>query len=257
MKITILGCSAVELPNARLSSFLIDENLLLDAGAIGTALDESRQNKIKYILLTHAHFDHIKDLPFFADDIGLNNEKRHVTVMSIPEVINALEKHVFNNVVWPDFTKLPDPEGPIIKLESIDTDISFGVDGYMVTAYEVNHTVPAVAYVIEDKKGKRLLYMGDSGPNETTWNAFNETEKQIHGAIIGVSLPNRYKDKALLTGHLTPELLKIELDKMKNLPRTIYITHAKPMYKETVREELLKLKISNMKILNDGDIYEI
>lgn len=257
MKITVLGCSAVELPHARLTSFLIDDNLLLDAGTIGTALNKNQQGKIHNILLSHAHFDHIKDLMFFVDDMGINDNGRNVAVMSIPEVINALKIHVFNNIIWPDFTRLPTPENPIMRLESINTDVDFRVDGYVITAYKVNHTVPAVAYVIENKKGKRLLYMGDSGPNETTWKAFNDMEMQLDGAIIGVSLPNKCRNKAILTGHLTPELLKIELDKMKNLPLNLYITHAKPIYKEAIREELFRLNISNLKILNDGDIHEI
>ena len=257
MKITVLGCSAVELSNARLSSFLIGDNLLLDAGTIGTALDERQQEKIKYILLSHAHFDHFKDLLFFADDLGFNNKKRHVKVISIPEVIRALKNNVFNNVIWPDFTELPSAEDPVIRLESIYADKTFNVDGYQVTAYEVNHTVPAVAYLIGDKKGKKLLYMGDTGPNEKIWDSINGSGTQIDGAIMEVSLPNSYKDRALLTGHLTPELLKIELDKMKKHPNTIYITHARPSCKERVQDELLNLKINNIKILKDGEVHEI
>jgi cAMP phosphodiesterase len=110
MKIMVLGCSAVELPNSNLTSFLIDGKLLLDAGTIGSALDESAQWKIKYVLLTHAHLDHIKDIPFFADNISMHNINHSVTVMSIPSVIRALKKHLFNDVVWPDFTKIPSPE---------------------------------------------------------------------------------------------------------------------------------------------------
>jgi cAMP phosphodiesterase len=255
MQIQVLGCSAVELPNSKLTGFLIDQKMLLDAGTIGTVLDESQQWKIDYVLLTHAHLDHIKDLPFFADNISISNEEKHVTVIGIPEVVHALKSYLFNDIVWPDFTRIPTSEDPIIRLESIDTEKTIEVDGYKVTAYKVNHPVPAVGYVIEDKNGKKLLYMGDTGPNETIWNSLDGT--RINGAIIEVSLPNRYKDKALLTGHLTPELLESELHKMTTLPDTVYVTHAKPVYKKTVREELKKLDINNMKILRDGDIYEI
>lgn len=255
MKMQVLGCSAAELPGSRLSSFLIDEKILLDAGTIGSVLDESEQWKIKHVLLTHAHLDHIKDLPFFADNISINNKKQHVTVISIPKVIHALKSNLFNDVVWPDFTKIPTAENPIIRLESIETEKTFRVDGYKITAYNVNHTVPAVGYVIDDKRGRKLLYTGDTGPNKTIWNSFNDAH--IHGIIIEVSLPNRYKNIALETGHLTPGLLKTELDMMLNLPDTIFITHTKPAYKKRVREELENLNINNIKILRDGEIHEI
>jgi ribonuclease BN (tRNA processing enzyme) len=255
MKFQVLGCSAAELPDSRLSSFLIDERMLLDAGTIGSVLDESKQWKIKHVFLTHAHLDHIKDLPFFADNISLSNNKHYVTVLSIPKVIQALKKNLFNGIVWPDFTKIPSAENPIIRLKSIDTEKTIGIDGYKITAYKVEHTVPAVGYVIEDKRGKKLLYTGDTGPNETIWNSLNRT--QLHGIIIEVSLPNRYKNMALKTGHLTPGLLKTELDMMLNLPDTIFITHTKPAYKKRVWEELKKLNIKNIKILRDGEIHEI
>lgn len=99
--------------------------------------------------------------------------------------------------------------------------------------------------------------MGDTGPNERIWAALNESGIQIDAAIMEVSLPNSFKDRALMTGHLTPELLKIELDKMRKLPNTIYITHARPGYKDKVQEELLNLKINNVKILKDGEVHEI
>ncbi len=255
MKIQVLGCSAAELPNSRLSSFLVDGKILLDAGTIGTVLNESEQWKIRHILITHAHLDHIKDIPFFADNISMKNKRHNVTVMGIPYVIRALKHNLFNNVVWPDFTKIPTPENPIIILKNIDIGKTFGIDSYKVTAYKVNHTVPAVGYIIEDKRGKRLLYMGDTGPNVTIWNSLKGTK--IHALIMEASLPNRFENTALKTGHLTPKLLKLELNKMTNLPEIIYITHCKPAYRDNVKEELKKLDIKNIKIIKDGDMYEL
>jgi cAMP phosphodiesterase len=255
MKLHVLGCSAVELPNSRLSSFLVDGKLLLDAGTIGSVLDEQQQLKIKHILLTHAHLDHIKDLPFLADNIAMNNQRHQVTVISIPEVIDALRANLFNDVVWPDFTKVPSSRAPIIRLESITPNRTIKVDGYRVTAHLVNHSVPAVGYVIENASGQKLLYMGDTGPNEEIWESLNGDH--LSGVIIEVSLPTIRRSIALKTGHLTPGLLVKELDKMGTVPDTIYITHSKPMYKKKVQEELKKLDIKNMKIMRDGDIYEI
>ncbi len=255
MKLHILGCSAAELPNANLSSYLIDGKLLLDAGTIGSTLNEVAQSKIKYVLITHAHLDHIKDIPFFADNISIRNRKQSVTIYSISHVIRALKQNLFNNVVWPDFTKIPTPGNPIIRYEEIQIEKTFRLDSYKITAYKVNHTVPAVAYLIEDRHGKRLLYMGDSGPTAKIWKSLNR--KKIHGMIIEVSLPNRSRAMALKTGHLTPRLLELELDKMHHLPDSIFITHCKPAYQKSVQKELKNINSGNLEILKDGAVYEL
>jgi ribonuclease BN (tRNA processing enzyme) len=254
MKIHVLGCSAVELPDSNLPGFLVDGKLLLDAGTIGSALDENEQWKIKHVLLTHAHLDHIKDLPFFADNISINNKKHHVTVVSIPKVNMALRRNLFNNILWPDFTRIPTPVNPIIRLMNISPGKTFTVDGYNITAYKVNHTVPAVGYLIEDNNKKRLLYIGDAGPGDTIWKSQNN---KVHGLIIEVSFPNRFKATALETGHLTPKLLSLEIKKMRYLPDKIFVTHCKPRYGEKIREELKMLNIKHIRILKDGVYLEL
>lgn len=238
-----------------MTSFLLDDRLLLDAGTIGAALDDTTQAKIRNILLTHAHLDHIKDLPFFADFIIQSNTHQHITVFSIPEVIDSLKKHLFNDILWPDFTKIPSADDPVVRLRAIRPGELFSVDGYKVTAYHVIHTAPAVGYLIEDTQGTRLLYLGDSGPNDALWNSLNGT--QLNGIIIEASMPDRLEGLALMAGHLTPGLLKKEIDKMSTRPGTFYVTHAKPFHRDKVTEELIKLNISNMKILEDGQVYEI
>ncbi len=254
MKIKVLGCSAVELPNANLTSFLVDERLLLDAGTIGTVLDDDQQRKIKHVLITHAHLDHIKDLPFLADNISINRKSQHVTVISIPPVIEALKQNLFNNVIWPDFTRIPTPDNPIIRLKNISPGKTFTIDGYNITACRVNHSVPAVAYLLEDRKGKRLLYTGDTGPNSAIWKSQFD---KLNALIIEVSLPNRFGTMALETGHLTPKLLALELEKLKYMPDMVFITHCKPGYRKKIKEELQGLNNINFKILKDGTHFEL
>jgi len=254
MYIKVLGCSAVELPNANLTSFLVDGKILIDAGTIGSVLDEDKQWKIRHVLLTHSHLDHIKDLPFLADNISISKKKHTVSVFSIPAVNTALKKNLFNDVIWPDFTRIPSSDNPIIRLKNVHAGKPFTIGSYNITAYKVNHTVPAIGYLLEDSKGKRLIYIGDAGPSNTIWKS---VDKKIHGLIIEVSLPNSYKVMALETGHLTPELLASELNKMKHTPDMIFITHCKPGYRKKIKEELKKLNINNIRILKDGTELEI
>lgn len=250
MKIHVLGCSAAEMPNSSLTSFLVDEKILLDAGTIGSALSESRQRKIKYALITHAHLDHIKDLPFFADTLSSNNKVQHVTLISTREISSAIKQNLFNNVVWPDFTSIPSRINPVIKIKNIKTGKAFRIDGYKIIAYKVSHSVPAVGYLVEDACNKKLLYTGDTGPTERMWISI--FKKKIHVLIIEISFPDKMKSVALKTGHLTPKLLESELKKLKHLPENIYITHCKPKYRKRIREDLKKLNIKNIKILNEG-----
>lgn len=254
MKIRVLGCSASELPDANLSSFLVDNKLLLDAGTIGEVLHEKEQWKIRHVLLTHAHLDHIKDLPFFADNISINNRKHHVTVVSVSAVNRALKQNLLNDVLWPDFTKIPSPDNPIIRLRNIKAGQPFTIDGFHVTAYAVSHTVPAVGYLVRDRKGKKLLYTGDTGPDDALWDSINDV---IHGLITEVSLPDRFTSRALDTQHLTPRLLGAELKKMHSIPERIFITHCKPRYKNRITEEIARLGCRNIRILRDGDVIEL
>ncbi|MCK5427650.1 MAG: 3',5'-cyclic-nucleotide phosphodiesterase [Thermodesulfovibrionia bacterium] len=255
MKIQVLGCSATELPKSNLPSFLIDGKILLDAGTIGTALNESEQRKIKHILLTHAHLDHIKDIPFFADNISMTNKKYYVTITSIPEVIHALKNNLLNDIVWPDFTKIPTAANPVIRIKKINAGKTFTIDGYDFTAYKVNHVVPAVGYLIENKRKKRLLYIGDTGPSNAIWKSLYKT--RIHYLIIEVSFPNKFEDLALKTRHLTPRLLAREMEKLRNVPDNICIIHFKPRYKDKIKEEIKKIGIHNIKILKDGERFEL
>jgi ribonuclease BN (tRNA processing enzyme) len=255
LKIQVLGCSGAELPDSHLPGFMIDGRILLDAGTIGAALDIKQQGKIRYILITHAHLDHIKGIPFLADNIAADNKNHHITLVSKSQVIQALKHSLLNGIVWPDFAKIPTPANPVVRFKTIPVGKAFTIDGYSITAYRVSHSIPAVGYLVEDKRGRRLLYTGDTGPTETLWSMVNRTK--IHGLIIEVSLPNKFAPLALKTGHLTPKLLKTELEKMNSLPDRIFISHYKPHYKERIKREVEKLGIRNITILRDGDTFHL
>jgi ribonuclease BN (tRNA processing enzyme) len=253
MKLKVLGSSGVKFDRYNLPAFLLDRCLLLDAGTIGLAIQEVEQWKIRCILLTHAHLDHIKGIPFFADNLHMRYKGHGVTVMSIPQVLEALQNNLFNNILWPDFTKIPDTKNPVLKLRKITPGRSFHVCGHTVTAYRVNHSVPAVGYIIEDVKGKRLLYTGDTRPTNLIWRA----KDRIDCVIMEVSFPNRMEEFAIKSGHLTPRLIVKELQKMECLPGKVLITHQKPLYLKQIHREIEALRMKNVKIVEDDKTYEI
>lgn len=256
MNIKILGSSGGELPGYNSSAFLIDGKVLLDAGTIGSSLQESKQWEIRDILITHAHLDHIKAIPFLADNIIIKNKRHSVTLFGTEVTLSTLRSHLLNDKLWPDFTRISASIEPVIKIKTIVPGKAFRVHGYTVTAYPMNHTVPAVGYIIRDGFGRTLLYTGDTGPTEQIWTS----NHHIHVMIIEVSFPNNMEELAIKTGHLTPNLLELEIDKMKHLPERILITHLKPQYIEKIGKELQAIKKKRrlaVQIIRDGRTYEI
>jgi ribonuclease BN (tRNA processing enzyme) len=254
MKFRVLGCSGAEFPGHNPPGFLIDEEVLFDAGSLTNVLDQDDQWKIKHIFITHAHLDHIRGIPFLADNIIIKNKKHSFNLISIPPVLKTISKNLLNNSIWPDFSMLPDHKNPIIKYVELKEGAAVKFNNYEVTAYHVNHSVPSVGYLIGHDK-RLLFYTGDTGPTTQTWKKIGD--RLLNALIIEVSFPSKMKDLAVLTGHLTPALLNLELAKLKNYPEKIYITHPKPQYLRAIKTELDKLKIKNVRLLSDGELISV
>lgn len=252
MKLRVLGSAGAEFPDFRPPAFLLDDQLLLDAGTIGSVLSEGEQWKIHTIFITHSHLDHIRGIPALADNIIIKNLSHTVSVQSTGEVIDALQNHLFNNVIWPDFTQIPTTENPVIQFTAISPYQEYVVNGYSVTAIPVNHTVPTVGYIVR-AEGKTLAYTGDTGPTDEIW-AFCSG---VDALIVEVSFPDSMKDLAELTRHLTASMLVKELAKIAVLPKRILITHPKPQYYDTIRREIEALAIPGVELLRDGSVFDI
>lgn len=252
MKLRVLGCSGAEFPGHSPSAFLIDDSLLLDAGTVGSVLDEKEQRAISDILITHPHLDHIRSIPLFADNIVVSGRSQTVEVVSVAEVLAAIRSHLMNGVIWPDFSRIPSIEAPVLKYREIGAEQPFEVGEYRILACRVNHTVPAVGYLVT-KGETSLLYTGDTGPTERIW----ELAGDLAAIVVEVSFPSDMEEVALMTGHLTPALLGKELAKLGKLPRRILITHLKPQYRDRIKAELDALAVPGLELLSDGSVYEL
>ena len=252
MKLRVLGSAGAEFPNFRPPAFLIDDQLLLDAGTIGSVLTEEEQWGLQNIFITHSHLDHIRAIPALADNILIKNLRHTVKVFSIPEVILAMREHMFNNIIWPDFTVIPSPDSPVISFETIDTGVEYTVSDYRIRAIPVSHTVPAVGYRV-CKGPTTLVYTGDTGPTDEIWQYVSG----IDALIVEISFPDSMEPLALLTKHLTCSLLSVELEKIARRPRRIFITHPKPQYYDIIRAEIECLGLKEIELLHDGAIFDI
>ncbi|MBI5583871.1 MAG: 3',5'-cyclic-nucleotide phosphodiesterase [Deltaproteobacteria bacterium] len=250
MNLKILGSSGSVAPGQNTAAFLIDDVLLLDAGTISLSLDRDAQFKISHIFLTHAHLDHIKGIPFLMDNLAMSRPRTPVKVISGKEVIREIRRHIFNNRIWPDFTRIPSPEHPVLQFEEITPRKPLVIRGYRVYAARVNHIVPAYGYLVEDQTGAAVVYTGDSGPTEDIWKRM--TGHRVKALIVEVSFSNSQSRLARLSGHLTPALLRKEIEKMPAVPEKILICHPKPAYRRTIEKELAAIEGIPMEILEDG-----
>lgn len=253
MKLRVLGCSGAEFPGHNSPAFLIDSKLLLDGGTIGARLSEPQQMKIKDILITHSHLDHIKGIPFLADNIVIKNRRHGITLFGIKDTLAALRDNLLNDKLWPDFTKISAAIDPVVRLKNVSAGRAFRIGDYTIKACRVDHTVPAVGYMVKDRSGRVLLYTGDTGPTDEIWH----TAPRIDAVIVEVSFPDKMKALAKKTGHLTPGLLAGELDKMTNFHGRVFVTHLKPQYTGSIKKEIRRIGRPGIEMLQDGETYEI
>jgi ribonuclease BN (tRNA processing enzyme) len=255
MNIRVLGCHGSQLPNYNTTSFLIGQHVLVDAGTVTTVLSMEEQLKIDYIFITHAHLDHIRDLTFIADNIYYQRRKKPLTIISTEGIIETIHKNLFNNVIWPDFSRLPSVKLPVIKFRIIKPGKKQKIDSLHVTAIDLHHVVETVGYLIE-AGGKSVIFMGDTGPTEEAWQIAKKT-KDLKAVFIETSLPDGMKDIARKTGHLTPLSLGAELKKLQSIKPAIYLYHLKPNYHEDIRKEVAAIKDRKIHIIEDGQIIRI
>ena len=232
MQIKILGAHNCESNNTRLVSLLIDDILAVDAGGLTSSLSFSTQQKLKAILITHAHYDHIRDIPAIAMNALLNESS--INIYSTQDVCDKLEYYLLNDILYPAFLKRP-PDNPAIKFTIINSVKQ--INGYHILAVPMTHSLPAIGFQITAPSGKTVFYTGDTGPGLA--DCWQQISPQL--LIIEVTAPNKYEEYAYRAGHLTPKLLKKELESFRSLkgylPEVITV-HMNPQQTNKIKAEI-------------------
>ncbi len=235
MKVRVLGCSGAIAKDCRTTSFLIDADLLIDAGTGVGDLTLDQMRTIDHVLLTHSHLDHVAALPLMVDAIA-GQRTQPLKIYALGGTIEALKAHIFNNVIWPDFSCIPTPKDPFISFHEIQTGQTLQFGNKLVEVLPAVHTVPAVGYAVTAGNGC-WVFTGDTERNPALWARLNQLNVAM--LVIETAFSNREKDLARRSLHLSPTVLADELDciaKGKNYP--IYITHTKPAETELIMQEI-------------------
>ncbi|MBI4245691.1 MAG: 3',5'-cyclic-nucleotide phosphodiesterase [Candidatus Rokubacteria bacterium] len=254
MKLRVLGAFGSEGLGQRPSAFLVNNRILVDAGTVTGALRVPEQLDIEHALVSHSHLDHIAGLAFLTETLACCGARQPITVTSTEPVVDAMRSTVFNNVLWPDFAQIPDPATPIVKYRTLVEDAEQRVGDLWVTPVNVNHTVPAVGFIVHD--GSRgFVYSGDTGPTDALWKAARGLTG-LRAIILECAFPNRLGGLADAARHMTPELIRRELDKLPP-DVAVWIFHVKPQFHEETADEVARLDGSRVTLVEQDKTYTL
>lgn len=239
MRVRVLGCSGAIAQGCRTTSFLLGEHVLVDAGTGVGDLRVEEMLRIDHVLLSHAHLDHIAALPLMLDAIG-GLRRTPVTVHALPDTIAALQQHIFNGVVWPDFSALPSPQAPFLRYAPIHVGQQLQLADCAIEVLPAVHTVPAVGFAAQGSQGW-WVYSGDTGPNPALWQRINALP--VVALVIETAFSSDDCALAARSLHLSPPTLVHELQQWRpHRPCPVYITHTKPLQTQRILQEIHQLE---------------
>ena len=94
MKLRVLGCSGgIGGRHLRTTSFLVDHDILLDAGSGVAELSVGELAAIDHVFLTHAHLDHVLALPLMI--VGHLRRQREIWLVGAALIAVVVAKLFF------------------------------------------------------------------------------------------------------------------------------------------------------------------
>jgi len=262
MKIQVLGCSGSIARDSRTTSFLLDDDVLIDAGTGVGDLSLDALERIDHILLTHSHLDHVLGVPLLADSVLRRRQARRappIQVRALPETIAVLREHLFNNRLWPDFTRLPSAAEPVLRFEPLAVGDVLAFGERRIEVLDARHSVPACGFVVHARKPGQgaWVFSGDTGPNPAFWDRI--AQFPVAHIVIETAFSEPECRLARDSGHHCPSTLAAELLRAPGTAQ-VYITHIKPGEIDAVMEKLRELNPARhrpvMELLK-GDTFEL
>jgi len=252
--IKFLGANGARTKTKGSTCIQLTDNMVIDGGHLIYGLGDGML-EIDTIFLTHPHLDHICDIPFLADEV-ISNKKSQITIYALAPTLKALKEHIFNDLIWPDFSqiKLPHSDKNVIKFVEIEVDKCYEHQGITLTPVKTDHTQGSCGYIVK-KDGEGILITADTYCCDTVWERLNR-DKEIHTLCIDVSFPSKYVKLAFDSKHLTPKLLHEELTKLHRDDVRVCLMHLKPSVYDQIAQEVQSYNLlkNGGVILQDNDI---
>ncbi|MFP4465598.1 MAG: MBL fold metallo-hydrolase [Candidatus Goldiibacteriota bacterium] len=256
MKLKVAGCYGGHMPGRHNSGFVLDGETLIDAGTIGMNMDIHEQRKIRRILISHPHLDHIEGLPFYAVNI-VSNKAPTVPVIGAKYTIDAIKEHLMNGIIWPDFTGIKNFSGnEVLSYRRIPLDKWFNAGPYRIKAVSVNHTIKTNGYII-GKGGRYIMYSGDTKATSKIWKEAVKLGKKLKTVIVEMSFPNELEGLADASCHFVPRTLENELKKLGKLKPKVLVYHIKPEHLVKVKKEIRRIKSFDIQVLEEKKTYDV
>ncbi len=256
MKLRVLGCSGGISKGLRTSSYMIDNDILLDAGTGVGDLSLQEMHQLKHIFISHSHMDHVLSIPLLVDTLFADLQQQPLLVYARAETIKILKQHIFNWQLWPDFSELPSKKSPALKLIEMNPGDVITLGERSIEMVNVNHTVPASAFIVESA-GKVLAYSGDTTTNDSLWKRLNEYKK-LDFMIVEAAFAEEEIELAKLARHYCPSLLAQDLKKLKHKVK-IGISHLKPGDEKHIYQQCVDAVAGEHELcqLAGDDIFQI
>ena len=238
MILQVLGCSGAIAAGCKTTAFLLEHDVLIDAGTGVGDLTLEALARIDHILISHSHLDHVLAIGLLADSvIRLRDAAGHapIQVHALPETIAALRAHIFNGVIWPDFTRLPTLERPVLALVPFAVGDTLELGGKRVEVLSASHTVPAAGFGVDGGANGWFIYTGDTGPNPALWQRLQQL--RVAHLVIETAFSDEEHQLARLSKHLCPRDLGHELGQLAGSV-DVHITHIKPGEMDAVMAEI-------------------
>lgn len=255
MIVKVLGCSGgIGGANMRTTSMLVDDDILVDAGSGVGDLSLAELTSIDHVFLTHSHLDHVAWIPFLVDTVG-DLRAAPLTVWALPETIDALQKHIFNWVIWPDFSEIPTPEAPRLVYRPVAAGQVIDMGARKITVLPASHTVPAVGYAVEAGSAN-FAFTGDTTAHAPLWEAINRLPN-LRYLVIETAFSDSEADLAERSRHINPNMLARELANLHSRPE-VFITHLKPSQIDLIMAEV-SLRAAEFKpqMLSGGQVFAL